>query len=75
MRDENVESHDVPTHSPATWENVVVGKAKHLLGSLVGDEEYAEEGEAQEEVAHEVHEEYEEYEEHEKHEKHEKHGD
>jgi uncharacterized protein YjbJ (UPF0337 family) len=58
MRD-GTESDDTPTEAPATWENVVVGKAKHLLGSAVGDDELAEEGEAQEEVAHEVHEEYE----------------
>jgi uncharacterized protein YjbJ (UPF0337 family) len=46
--DEPVESH------PATWENVVVGKAKHLAGKIVGDEELAEEGEEQEDIAHEV---------------------
>jgi uncharacterized protein YjbJ (UPF0337 family) len=48
---------DEPTESPATWENVVVGKAKHLFGRVLGDEELAEEGEEQEEIAHEVHDE------------------
>ncbi|MDQ1736764.1 MAG: hypothetical protein QOH56_3015 [Pseudonocardiales bacterium] len=43
-----------PTESPATWENVVVGKAKEVIGRAVGDEELAEEGEEQEEIAHEV---------------------
>jgi len=46
--DEPVEPH------PATWENVVVGKAKKLVGKVLGDEELAEEGEEQEEIAHEV---------------------
>lgn len=45
------------TDSPATWENVVVGKAKHLIGRVLHDEELAEEGEEQEEIAHEVHDE------------------
>jgi uncharacterized protein YjbJ (UPF0337 family) len=48
---------DEPTESPATWENVVVGKAKQVVGHAIGDEEFAEEGEEQEEVAHEVREE------------------
>jgi uncharacterized protein YjbJ (UPF0337 family) len=47
-----------PIESPATWENVLVGRAKEVLGHLTGDEEYAEQGEEQIEVAHEVHEEY-----------------
>jgi len=42
---------------PATWENVVVGKAKQALGRVLGDEELEEEGEEQEEIAHEVHDE------------------
>lgn len=48
-----------PNESPATWENVVVGKAKEFIGRAVGDEELAEEGEDQAEVAHEVRDEYE----------------
>ena len=44
---------------PATWENVVVGRAKEAVGHALHDEEFAEEGEEQAEVAHEVHEEYE----------------
>ena len=55
MTDET--SEPVP-ESPATWENVVVGKAKEVVGHVVGDEELAEEGSEQEEIAHEVREEY-----------------
>ena len=44
--------------TPATWENVVVGEAKKILGHLVGDKEYADEGEGQIELAHEVREEF-----------------
>jgi uncharacterized protein YjbJ (UPF0337 family) len=51
---------DEPIESPATWENVVVGKAKEVLGHAIGDEELTQEGEDQEEVAHEVREEFEE---------------
>jgi uncharacterized protein YjbJ (UPF0337 family) len=51
---------DEPTDSPATWENVVVGKAKEFVGRALGDEELAEEGDEQAEIAHEVREEYEE---------------
>ena len=51
---------DAPEESPATWENVVVGEAKELVGRALGDEELAEEGEEQAEIAHEVREEYEE---------------
>jgi uncharacterized protein YjbJ (UPF0337 family) len=50
MADENPELTD----SPATWENVVVGKAKEVAGHVLGDEELAEEGEEQAEIAHEV---------------------
>lgn len=39
---------------PATWENVVVGKAKEVIGRAIGDEDLEEEGEDQQEVAHEV---------------------
>lgn len=42
---------------PATWENVVVGKAKQVIGQVIGDEELEDEGEEQEEIAHEVHDE------------------
>ncbi len=44
--------------SPATWENVAVGKAKELLGRAFHDEELVEEGSEQDEIAHEVREEY-----------------
>jgi hypothetical protein len=44
--------------SPATWENVVVGKAKEVVGRAIGDEELAEEGEEQEKIAHDVRAEY-----------------
>lgn len=53
-----------PTEAPATWENVVVGKAKEAVGHVLRDEELVEEGEEQEEIAHEVREEF-----------HEHHGD
>ncbi len=46
-----------PDEDPATWENVVVGKAKQVIGHVIGDEELEEEGEEQEEIAHEVHDE------------------
>jgi uncharacterized protein YjbJ (UPF0337 family) len=39
---------------PATWENVVVGKAKEAIGNALGDDELAEEGEEQVEIAHDV---------------------
>lgn len=45
--------------SPATWENVVVGEAKEVAGRLFTNEELAEEGEDQKEIAHEVRDEYE----------------
>jgi len=49
---------DEPTESPATWENVVVGKAKEVFGHAIGDEELTEEGEDQERIAHEVSDEF-----------------
>jgi uncharacterized protein YjbJ (UPF0337 family) len=51
------EEYEVP-ESPATWENVVVGKAKEVLGRAIGDADLAEQGEEQEEIAHEVREEF-----------------
>jgi len=56
MSDENPELTD----APATWENVVVGKAKEVAGKLLHDDELAEEGEDQVEIAHEVRDEVEE---------------
>jgi uncharacterized protein YjbJ (UPF0337 family) len=44
--------------SPATWENVVVGKAKEAIGHVLHDKELVEEGEDQVEDAHEVREEF-----------------
>lgn len=44
----------------ATWENVVVGKAKQVAGKVFRDDELEEEGEEQEEIAHELHDEDEE---------------
>jgi len=44
--------------APATWENVVVGKAKEVLGHLSGDEALVDEGSDQEQIAHEVREEF-----------------
>ncbi|HEX3335594.1 MAG TPA: hypothetical protein VHS54_03985 [Jatrophihabitans sp.] len=45
---------DEPTESPATWENVVVGKAKEVVGRALGDKALVQEGEDQEAAAHEV---------------------
>jgi uncharacterized protein YjbJ (UPF0337 family) len=49
---------DETTESPATWENVVVGKVMEVVGHAIGNEEMTEEGEDQEEVAHEVRDEF-----------------
>lgn len=51
---------DEPTESPATWENIVVGKAKEVVGHAVRDDEMTQEGEEQVEIAHEVREEFDE---------------
>lgn len=48
------EIDDVPTESPATWENVVAGKAKEVLGHALRDEELSADGADQVEVAHEL---------------------
>ncbi len=55
--DQTDDELDVP-ESPATWENVVVGKAKEALGHLTGDQDLVAEGEEQEHIAHEVREEF-----------------
>jgi uncharacterized protein YjbJ (UPF0337 family) len=47
-----------PEESPATWENVVVGKAKEVLGHLTHDKEIEEEGAEQVDAAHEAREDY-----------------
>jgi uncharacterized protein YjbJ (UPF0337 family) len=60
MSESDVEPTE-PTEAPATWENVVVGKAKEAVGHVIRDEELVEEGEEQEEIAHEVHEEFREH--------------
>lgn len=59
MSENETTDPDVP-ESPATWENVVVGKAEELIGRAVGDERLRAEGEDREEIAHEVREEYDE---------------
>jgi uncharacterized protein YjbJ (UPF0337 family) len=51
-------SHPEVPHSPATWENVVVGEVKEAIGHLLTDKDLVEEGDEQKEVAHEVREEY-----------------
>jgi uncharacterized protein YjbJ (UPF0337 family) len=56
--------NEEPTDHPATWENVVVGKVKHAVGRVLGDKDLAEEGEEQEEIAHEVHDEADEHKRH-----------
>ena len=48
---------DVP-ESPATWENVVVGKATELVGRALHDKDIVEEGDEQTEIAHEIRERY-----------------
>lgn len=48
---------EVP-ESPATWENVVVGELKEAVGHALHNDELAEEGEEQKEIAHEVREEW-----------------
>lgn len=58
---EDAQPTDDPTEAPATWENVVVGKAKEALGHLTGEHELVDEGEEQEETAHEVRDEYREH--------------
>jgi uncharacterized protein YjbJ (UPF0337 family) len=52
------ESEDAVPQPPATWENLVVGEAKEVAGRMLKNEELAEAGEEQKEIAHEVHEEY-----------------
>jgi uncharacterized protein YjbJ (UPF0337 family) len=52
------EADGEPNESPATWENVAVGKAKEVVGRVTGRKDLEEEGEEQEEAAHEVHDEY-----------------
>ena len=49
---------DEQIERPATWENVVVGKAKEALGHLVSDPDLVAEGEEQEDAAREVHDEF-----------------
>jgi uncharacterized protein YjbJ (UPF0337 family) len=59
MADEEPERPDEPEEeSPATWENVVVGKAKEFFGHLTHNKEIEEEGEEQVDAAHEAREEY-----------------
>ncbi len=53
MADPEETDEEVPD-APATWENVAVGKAKEVVGHLVGDTSLTEDGEEQEEIAHEV---------------------
>jgi hypothetical protein len=46
--------NDAVPESPATWENVVVGRTEELLGKVTRDDELSEEGEERAEIAHEV---------------------
>lgn len=58
-RDERSEEpSEEPSESPATWENVVVGEAKEIVGRAFRDDEVVEEGAEQVQIAHEVREEY-----------------
>jgi uncharacterized protein YjbJ (UPF0337 family) len=47
-------NEQAPSETPATWENVVVGKVKEVLGKATKDEALVEEGEEQEQIAHEL---------------------
>jgi uncharacterized protein YjbJ (UPF0337 family) len=51
---------EVPTESPATWENLVVGKVTEGAGHVFRDDELVEEGKDRAEIAHEVREEFDE---------------
>lgn len=59
MGDQDDEPEAEPIEAPATWENIATGKIKEVVGHLLHDKELIEEGEEQEEAAHEVREEYE----------------
>jgi uncharacterized protein YjbJ (UPF0337 family) len=50
--------NDEVPESPATWENIVAGEAKEIVGHALGDHDLVEQGEDQVEVAHEVREEF-----------------
>ncbi|WP_375486826.1 hypothetical protein [uncultured Jatrophihabitans sp.] len=52
------EDREPVAEAPATWENVVVAKAKEALGRVVRDDELVEQGEDQEGAAREVREEW-----------------
>lgn len=59
------EGEDEPVpDAPATWENVVVGKAEELLGKVTRDDAVEAEGEERAEIAHEVRKEWDEEREH-----------
>jgi uncharacterized protein YjbJ (UPF0337 family) len=58
MADQDDEPDDEPTEAPATWENIAAAKVKEAVGHLLHDKDLIEEGEEQEEAAHEVREEY-----------------
>jgi uncharacterized protein YjbJ (UPF0337 family) len=64
---DDAESVEPVPESPATWENVVVGEAKKVLGHLIHDEEYAEEGDEQIDSAREARKEYQDEQDHAKH--------
>ena len=57
MADLEDEQPHEPAERPSTWENVVVGKAKKLAGELLRADDLVDEGEEQEEIAHELHDE------------------
>ena len=48
------DTEDPVPESPATWENVVVGEAKKVLGHVLRDDELTEEGAEQVEAAREA---------------------
>jgi uncharacterized protein YjbJ (UPF0337 family) len=64
MSDPDDEPADAVPESPSTWENVVAGEIKKVVGHLIGDDQMAQEGDEQVDIAHEAREEF--REEHEK---------
>jgi uncharacterized protein YjbJ (UPF0337 family) len=48
------------TDAPATWENIVDGEEKKIIGKLTGNDKLEAEGEEEIEIAHEVREEWDE---------------
>jgi uncharacterized protein YjbJ (UPF0337 family) len=52
------DGEDEVSEAPATWENVLVGKAKEAVGHVLGKQDLVEDGEDEVEGAREAREEY-----------------